>query len=173
MMFEDESRFGRISNARRCWAPKGIRPSVGVQIEYEYTYVFAAVSPADGVLDSLILPEVNTETMSIFLSEVSKRHAEEFIIMFIDGAGWHKAKDLKIPENIKLIYLPPYSPELNPVEHLWEEIKEKWFTNLVFEDINAVENNLVDALVVLENDQEKIRRLTGFDWIISSIMIAT
>lgn len=171
-MFEDEARFGRISDPRQCWAPKGVRPCVGAQIVHEYTYTFVAVSPHDGTLDSLILPEVNTETMSIFLDEVSKRHRDEFIIMFVDGAGWHKALKLKIPKNMKLLYLPPYSPELNPIEHLWEEIRKNWFVNLVFNNINAVEDTLIDALVTLENDKERVLSLTGFNWIISNLKIA-
>jgi transposase len=173
IMFEDEARFGRISDPRGCWAPEGIRPTVGVQIVHEYTYAFAAVSPLDGVLDSLVLPEVNTDTMSIFLNEVSARHIDEYIIMFADGAGWHKALNLNIPKNIKLLFLPPYSPELNPAEHIWDEIREKSFANVVFKTINTVEDTLVDALVALENHHEKVQGLTGFDWIISSIMNAT
>ncbi|MBW2148692.1 MAG: transposase [Deltaproteobacteria bacterium] len=97
-MFQDESRFGRISDPRRCWAPSGIRPDVPVQIVREYTYVFAALSPHDGTLDSLILPEINTEAMSIFLAEVASRHADEFILMFLDQAGWHRAQKLLVPE---------------------------------------------------------------------------
>jgi hypothetical protein len=168
-MFQDEARFGRISRPMRCWAPKGIRPLVAAQMIYEYTYIYAAVSPQDGVLDSLILPETNTDAMSIFLKEVSERHSDEFIIMITDGAGWHRANDLKIPENICLVNLPPYSPELNPAEHLREEIREKWFGNEVFKDMEGVEDQLVNALVTLENDPDRVRSLAGFDWIISCL----
>jgi len=86
-MFQDEGRFGRINDPRRCWAPPGVRPQVGAQLVREYSYAFAAVSPQDGTLDSLILPEVNTETMSIFLAEVAARHPQDFILMVLDGAG--------------------------------------------------------------------------------------
>lgn len=96
-MFQDEGRFGRINEPRRCWAPKGIRPDVYLQFVREYTYAYAAVSPHDGVMDSLILPEVNAEAMSIFLAEVAKRHPDEFILMVMDQAAWHKTKDLRIP----------------------------------------------------------------------------
>lgn len=166
-MFHDEGRFGRISDPRHCWAPQGVRPEVPVQIVREYTYVFAAVSPHDGTLDSLILPEVNTEMMSLFLKEVSLRHSEEFILMFLDKAGWHRATQLKIPANIRLAWLPAYSPQCNPVEHLWEEIREKWFTNLVFPSLESVEDLLVEALATLENDSQRTQNLTGFEWIIS------
>jgi transposase-like protein len=139
------------------------------RLVHEYTYVYAAICPQDGVLDSLILPRGDAEAMSLFLQEVSSRHPDEYVIMVADGAGWHRANDLKIPENICLVSLPPYSPELNPVEHLWEEIREKWFGNEVFRDMNGVENQLLNALVSLENDPERVRSLAGFDWIINCL----
>lgn len=168
-MFQDEARFGRISDPRKCWAPIGTRPIVGVQVIREYSYAFGAVSPKDGCLDSLILPEVNADTMNIFLKEVSKRHKKEYILMFLDGAGWHRSKELLIPKNMKLIFIPPYSPELNPAEHIWEEIREKWFTNIVFKSLNGVEDKLEEALFVLENDKKRVFGLTSFNWIISCL----
>jgi putative transposase len=169
LMFQDEARFGRINDPRRCWAPKGFRPEVGMQIVREYTYAFGAVSPHDGTLDSLVLPVVTAEAMSIFLEEVARRHPEEFILMILDGAGWHRANDLTVPENMRLEALPPYSPQLNPVEHIWDEIREKWFTNEVFNSLEAVEDRLVEALVALENDREFVASTTGFDWIINCL----
>jgi hypothetical protein len=80
-MFEDEARFGRINDPRRCWAPEGLRPEVPVQIVREYTYLFGAVSPHDGVLDTLILPEVNAEAMSVFLAEVAQHHRQDYILL--------------------------------------------------------------------------------------------
>ena len=71
LMFQDEARFGRINDPRRCWAPQGIRPEVGMQIVREYTYAFGAVSPHDGTLDSLVLPVVTAEAMTIFSKEVA------------------------------------------------------------------------------------------------------
>jgi transposase len=173
LMFQDEARFGRINDPRRCWAPKGCRPEVGMQIVREYTYAFGAASPHDGVLDTLVLPVVTAETMSIFLAEVARRHPEEFILMFLDGAGWHRANNLVIPENMKLEALPPYSPQLNPMEHIWDEVREKWFTNEVFESLDGVEDRLVEALAALEKDQELVASTTGFDWIINCPLTAT
>lgn len=123
-MFQDEGRFGRISSPRRCWAPRGMRPNVPCQMVREYTYAYVAASPHDGVMDSLVLPQVNAQAMSLFLGEVSSRHPDEFILMVLDGAGWHRAGELKVPENMHLIFLPAYSPQLNPVEHVWENIRE-------------------------------------------------
>ena len=89
--------------------------------------------------------------------------------MFLDGAGWHRAYDLSVPDNMRLEALPPYSPQLNPVEHLWDEIREKWFTNEVFNSLDAVEDRLVEALVALENNRDLVASTTGFDWIINCL----
>jgi transposase len=165
VMFQDEARFGRITDPRRCWAPAGVRPEVSAQVVREYEYAFAAVSPHDGSLDTLVLPSVNTEAMNVFLAEVSQRHANEFILMVLDGAGWHRAKRLQVPANMRLIALPPWSPQLNPVEHLWDEVREKWFANRVFASLSAVEEQLITALKTLEEDAPQVASLTGFDWI--------
>ena len=118
LMFQDEGRFGLLGTPRRCWAPGRTRPVVGARLQRQYLYAFSAVSPHDGVMDSLVLPWVNAETMPLFLAEVAQRHAQEFIVMVMDQAGWHVAGDLQVPQNMRLVLLPPYSPELNPAEHL-------------------------------------------------------
>lgn len=168
IMFQDEARFGRINSPHKCWV-KGKRPTVYCQIVREYTYVYAAVCPFDGTMDSLILPVVNSSAMTVYLAEVSKRHKDKMILMFIDGAGWHKAKDLDVSENIILMPLPSYSPELNPCEHVWDEIREKWFHNYTFDSLNAVEDRLMDSLVSLENNKPLIQSTTGFDWIVTVV----
>ena len=164
-MFQDEARFGLISEPRRVWAPPGIRPEVPVQIVRQYSYAYAAVSPHDGVLDSLVLPDVNAERMSLFLAAVAQRHADEFIVMVLDGAGWHTAGDLTVPERMRLQPLPPWSPQLNPVEHLWEEVREKWMGNYLFANLQAVERQLVRGLISLERNRRQVASLTGFRWI--------
>jgi hypothetical protein len=99
-MFQDELRFGRINIPRSCWAPPGIRPVCGQQIVREYTYAYIGVSPKDGRLDSLILPNMYTPTMSVFLEEISQRYSDEYILMIMDGAPCHISQDLNIPDNI-------------------------------------------------------------------------
>ena len=172
LMFQDEARFGRINDPRRCWAPPGVRPEVGMQIVREYTYAFGAVSPHDGVMVSLILPVVTAEAMSIFLAEVAQRHPEDSILMVLDGTGWHRASTLVVPENMRLLPLPPYSPQLNPTEHIWDEVREKWFANTVFDALDGVEDRLEESLVYLEQNKSLIASITGFDWIISIPLIA-
>ena len=96
-MFQDEAHFGRISDVRRCWAPKPLRPICQAMLTHEYTYVYGAVEVCTGELDSLILPHVNTDCMQLFINEVSARHPDDHIVMVIDGAGWHRSDGLKAP----------------------------------------------------------------------------
>jgi transposase len=162
--FQDEARFGRINSPHKCWV-KGKRPTVFCQMTREYTYVYASCFPLDGTLDSLILPFVSTEAMNVFLAEVSKRHADKSILMFFDKASWHTAGKLNVPHNMRFVPLPSYSPELNPTEHVWDELREKFFHNISFDNMNAVENRLVEGLQNLENDKPTIRSSTSFNWI--------
>ena len=109
--------------------------------------------------------------MQIFLDEVSSRHSNEKILMVTDRAGWHKSKSLNVPENIRLYFLPPYSPELNPVEHIWDELKEKGFHNRVFRSLNILEDHLMDELRKLEDAPEITRSIVSWPWIINALMI--
>jgi transposase len=170
-MFQDEARFGRISDTRRCWCPKPIRPLCHSMVTQEYTYAYAAVSVADGELDSLILPHTNSDCMQVFLDEVSSRHPEDRIIMILDGAGWHTSGSLTIPDNMRLVPLPAYAPELNPTEHLWDELREKSFHNRVFDSIDGLEDHLEASLRELEQDTDRVRSIVAWPWIISSLMV--
>lgn len=161
-MAQDEGCFGRISTPRRCWVPKHVRPLVPRQIVREYAYAYAAVAPKEGKMISLILPSANTEMMNIFLHHVSHTFSNYFIIMQVDQAGWHSAKDLVLPENIRLISQPAYSPELNPAEHLWDKIRENAFYNRAFESLDAVIETLCEELLRLEDDPKLLRSMTYF-----------
>lgn len=101
-------------------------------LTHEYAYAYRAVDVCTGELDSLILPHVNTECMQLFLNEVSARHSDERIVMAFDGASWHRSDGLKAPANIYLLKLPQYAPELNPIEHVWDKLREKFLHNRVF-----------------------------------------
>lgn len=169
-MFQDEARFGRISDTRRCWCPRPTRPVCYAMVTQEYTYAYAAVS-TDGILDTLILPSTNSECMQIFLDEVASRHIDEHIIMILDGAGWHTSGLLTIPDNVHLLPLPPYSPELNPVEHIWDDLREKAFHNRVFESIGSLESHLESSLRELEDDADRVRSIVSWPWIINALMI--
>lgn len=162
VMFMDEGRFGLLPDPRSCWAPPGVRPVVPVELVRQYSYAFAAVTPLDGVMDSLILPTVNTELMAFFLDFVAQRHPHEFILMVMDGAGWHGSNDLVVPPHMRLVALPPYSPELNPTEHVWDDVREKRFANRYYTGLPAMEDDLVEELASLERDPARVADLTGF-----------
>ena len=172
LMFQDEARFGLISDIRRCWAPKPLRPLCQAMLTHQYTYVYSAVDVCTGELDSLILPHVNTACMQLFLDEISARHPNEHIVMVIDGAGWHRAHALKAPHNIHLLTLPPYAPELNPVEHVWDELREKFFHNRVFQSLNALERHLMRALQSLERNPGTVASIVSWPWIIGALLVS-
>jgi len=161
-MAQDEGRFGRISVVRRAWAPPGVRPRSPRQIVREYTYVYAAVAPEAGKMTSLILPWADTAMMNLFLSHVATTFSEYFIVMQVDQAEWHQAKDLKVPENIRLIQQPAYSPELNPVEHIWEDLREKQFPNVAAASLDEVIDRLCEGLNQLEAEPSRLRSMTYF-----------
>jgi len=170
LMFQDEGRFGRLGFPRRAWAPAPCRPQCSGQIIREYIYAYSAISPFDGKIESLIAPRADIDIMSIFLKQVSERFPEDFILMVMDKAAWHTSKRLILPPNIKTAFLPPYSPQLNPVEHLWKEIREKYFGNHVFKSIDAVEDQLMKALTQMNDDSECVKSFAGFQWIIDSLL---
>lgn len=162
---QDEARFGRISIIRRSWAPAGIRPRSPRQVIRKFVYAYTAVCPALGKMTSLILPAANSAMMSLFLDQVSKDFADYFILMLVDRAGWHVSARLKIPENIRLIPLPSHSPELNPTEHVWDELREKHFPNLALKTLDDVERQLCQGLNALADDPKRLRNLTLFPYL--------
>ena len=127
IMFADEARFGRINRPRPCWAPIGTRPEVAAQLIREYIYLYGAVSPKDGRCMYLIMPTSNTACFQAFLDALARKFARQDILLVLDGAPNHRCGVLIVPDNITLLYLPPYSPELNPKENIWDEIREKIF----------------------------------------------
>ncbi len=107
--------------------------------------------------------------MGAFLRLVANKHPKEFVIMVVDGAPSHRAMHLSVPKNMALIKLPPYSPELNPVKHLWDELREKEFANRVFETLGAVIVQAARGLKKMEKKPDGLRSLAGWDWILKSI----
>jgi len=165
VMFEDEGRFGRINDKRRCWAPMPLYPEVSTQVVREFIYAMTVVEPFEGALFSLVMPYADTETMSIFLTHIGLQFSESFNIIFLDGAGWHRSDELRIPDNVKVILLPPYSPELNPVEAIWKYLRENYFGNKTFDSLDEIEEALCFSLSYLNQNPEIIHSMTCFDWI--------
>lgn len=162
IMTQDEGRFGCVNEIRRCWAPMGIRPCIPKHHVREYVYAYSAVAPALGKMTSLILPYSDSDMMNIFLEHVSKEFSDYFIIMQLDQAPWHMSDKIKKPYNIEFLPQPPYSPELNPTEHIWEDIREKDLPNTGFKLIKKLKDALSDGLNRLANDVEYLRSMTFF-----------
>jgi transposase len=166
LFFEDEGRFGRTNNVSRCWGEKGIRARVSKQIVRQYTYAYVSVCPETGESHALVMGGSTTEIMNYYLKDLSEVYRKYRIILCTDNAGWHVSKGLIVPDNIAFMYLPPYSPQLNPVEHIWAYIKEnKGFNNKIFNSIEDVVDRLAEALNEMEKEKETIKSLCNFYWL--------
>ncbi len=165
LVFQDEARFGRMSDPRACWAPAPKRPMVGLALVREFRYEYAAVSPWSGELDYMTSEKMNTKNMSGFLKHVSERHTQDFIVMVLDGSPSHRGKELEVPENMALVFLPPYSPELNPVEQLWNVLRRDYFANMVFDSLNAATIQAELGLAHIASDKKALKSLTNWTWI--------
>lgn len=129
----DEARFGQQGTTTRLWARRGTRPTVVKQTRYEWLYLYAAVEPATGISVALQAPQVNTGTMSVFLRMVSESlEPRDHAVLIMDQAGWHVSRRLVVPSNITILLLPPYSPELNPVERLWGYLRSHYLSNRAY-----------------------------------------
>jgi transposase len=151
--WQDESRVGQQGSLSRVWATKGTRPRVVRQRQFLSTYIFGACCPAKDKGCALILPECTTGMMQLHLDEISKQVEEDFhAILIMDRAGWHTTEALIIPSNIILFPLPSYSPELNPMEQVWQKLKHGSLSNRVYKTYDeivdccsAAWNSFVDA----------------------------
>ncbi len=162
LMAQDEGRFGRLGQVMKSWCPSGHRPLVAKQGVRDYIYAYAAIAPSLGKMTTLVLPFVNIKMMELFLQEVAQDFADYFIVMQVDQASWHISEKLDIPENIRLIPQTSRSPELNPVEHLWEAIREHYFYNEVFDSLEKVIDTLCEGLNFFNSVPEQLKSMTYF-----------
>jgi len=134
LYFQDESRFGLLTHTGSCIAAKGIQPVVSYQHKYLTTYLWGSYSPVDG--DSFVweINGVSTQIFEAYLNAFSKHRPHELKILIIDNAGFHSTKNIRVPNNVRLINIPPYSPELNPCEQIWKYIKQR-YKNQIFKSI--------------------------------------
>lgn len=164
-MFQDEAGFGRINRPKYCWCKNGIRPTVPCHHIREYRYAYGAVEPLTGENCFLIMPYCNTDCMNVFLKHLSETYPNDRIVLVCDGAAWHKSKTLEVPSNIHLLFIPPYTPEMNPIEQIWKEIRKRGFKNEIFKTLEKVVDRLCD--VICSISAETIKSITGRDWILS------
>ncbi len=170
LWFQDEARFGMQGSVTRIWAPTGLRPRAIQQREFEWTYLYGSVEPLTGRTHACRLPEVNTEAMNRYLENFS-RHLDddEQALLVLDRAGWHRAGALEIPTNVTLLCLPPYSPELNPMELVWGNGRRTYLANTAHETIDLLEQ-AVDRMWLRQTRQpESMQSLCGFQWILAAL----
>lgn len=150
------------------WADQGSRPRAPRDLRYEWAYIFGAVCPARGCGAALVLPHVNTEAMNLHLAEISSvvepgSHA----VVVLDGAGWHQTGGkLDLPDNVSLLHLPPYSPELNPVENVWQYLRQNYLSHRVFETYDAIVDACCNAWNALMEMPERIESIATREWAI-------
>jgi transposase len=142
-----------------------LRPRVGKQIVREFLDAFVTVSPFDGAMCSLVCRGHDDEVMNAHLAQVAAQFSADFCIIFLDGAGWHVAHDLRVPHHLRLIQLPPRSPELNPAEPIWDHLAENYLANRVFPSLQAVERVVCRGLRALHEAPNQVRSITLFNWI--------
>jgi hypothetical protein len=162
LMAADEATFGRISTLRRCWAPPGERPIAPRQVERDDIHAYTAVAPSLGRMTTLLLPYANAAMMSLFLARVGADFADYLVVMQVDRAGWHRADDLVIPENIRLLFQPARGSELNPVEHIWDYPRETAIPNRAFATLDALMDDLCIGFRALAAAPDRLRSMTNF-----------
>jgi len=161
-MFYDESRFGLITDIGRRWTIKGIKPIIPYQQKYEYFYLYQASDIKTGEDFSMYISHLDTISLNEYLKELSNRFKNEKIVLIMDNASFHKSKKLKIPKNIKIEFIPPYSPELNPQERRFEDIK-KFLKNKVFKTLEELQNKVTDIL--FSYTKEQIKSLVSYPYL--------
>ena len=146
MWFEDEARFGQQGTTTRVWARAGSRPRAVRQTKYEWLYVIGAVCPQTGDTVGLLSPTINSDVVNVFLRQFTAEVPQDVHILLLwDRAGFHMSKELKVPENVTIVPLPPYSPELNPVENLWHYLRSHYWANRTYTDYDDLRLAAVDA----------------------------
>ena len=163
--FQDEARIGQKNKITRRWAKRGTRPSAPHDQRTTWTYIFGAICPAKGKAVGLIMPWCNTHAMQLHLDEISAAvtpgaHA----VIIVDQAGWHLTPKLLIPKNITIMALPPRAPELNPVENVWQFMRDNWLSNRVFKNYDQIVDLCCDAWNKLVEQPWRIMSIGTRDW---------
>ena len=166
LWFQDEARFGQKGRVCHRWYTRGQRPPGLCDRRYTRAHLYAAVCPATGQDFALVLPEVSTRAMAMqaFLDGFAARlDAGEHAVLVLDQAGWHKARALRAPDNLTLVSLPPYSPELNPVERVWLYLRERHLSHRLLDGYDAIVDALCHAWKQLT--PERLKSLTNYPYI--------
>ena len=163
--FQDEARVGQRGTLSRIWAEKGTRPRLVQQQQFLSSYLFGAVCPEKKKASEIVMPKANTEAMEYHLQDISTSvEIGHHALIVVDGAAWHLTDKLQIPSNISLLALPPYSPELNPVEQIWQQLRKSHFSNRSFEGYDEIVNVCCQAWNSFIKMPDLIQNLCHRSW---------
>jgi DDE superfamily endonuclease len=163
--FCDQARVGQKNTITRRWAKRGTRPSAPKDQRTESAYIFGAICPARGEGAGLVLPRCTTEAMTLHLAEIAQAVAPgAHAVLLLDQAGWHVSTKLTVPDNITLLPLPPRSPELNPVENIWQFLRDNWLSNRVFVSYEGILDHCCQAWNRLTDQPWRIMSIGLRDW---------
>ena len=165
MFFQDEACIGQMGTISRMWAPRGTRPRAMKQQQFGYVYIFGAVCPSTGESVAFISPEVGINAMNEHLNLISKMlKPGEIAVIVLDKASWHTSKKVSNFSNIVLMYLPPVSPELNPQEQVWQQLRNRYFSNRSFEGSFDLETSCCHAWNDYTQDKNRLKSLCSRSW---------
>ncbi|MGM6320265.1 IS630 family transposase [Vibrio parahaemolyticus] len=163
--FQDEARFGQQNTTTRLWAERGTRPRAVKQQQFEYAYLFGSVCPQKGIGEAIVVPWVNKDLMIEHLKQISAvtekgRHA----VIIMDGAGWHTEDIANGFQNISVIKLPPYSPELNPIEQVWSWMRQHYLANQSFADYEDIVSKVCRAWNRFLACSNRVTKMCSREW---------
>ena len=163
--FQDEARVGQQGTLTRIWARRGSRPRGPRDRRYKWAYIFGAVCPERATSAALVLPKANAEMLSLHLAEIAAQVAPgAHAVLVLDGAGYHIAGDLDVPDNVTLLKLPRYSPELNPIENVWQYLRQNKLALSVFDSESHIIDACCDAWNFFTKDPAVVRSITTRSW---------
>ena len=163
--FQDEARVGQQGTLTRIWAKKGTRPRAVRDTRYKWAYIFGAVCPERGVGAGLVMPFADTEAMNAHLAEIARTISPgAHAVLLVDGAGWHISGKLKLPTTISLVTLPPYTPELNPVENIWGYLRQNKLSNRTYNTYKQIVDACCEAWKTIIDAPALITSITTRDW---------
>jgi transposase len=171
LWFQDEARIGQQGTICRIWSDTGSCPRAIRQTNYQWTYLFGSVCPATGQCHGWRMPYANTWIMNLYLKDFAKQLPKDVhALLVMDKAGWHNSKELEIPANISILLLPAYSPELNPAELIWRQLRQRKLSNRLYPTIDDLEAAVDEAWLWISNQQDELSNLCLFPWIESALI---
>jgi hypothetical protein len=166
LFLQDEARIGQKGRVCHIWWKRGERPPGLCDRRFTFAYMFAAIEPGTDTAFALVMPYADTEAMQPFLDRFAETIAEdEHVAMILDQAGWHRSNDLIVPGNMTLVPLPPYLPELNPVERVWLYLKERFLSHRLLDNDEAIVEAACNAWNRLIAETGRIKSLGSYNWI--------